>query len=123
MKTVYSKNAPMPVGPYSQAVLSGSTLYLSGQIPLDASTGALSGENITQQTEKVIENIAAVLKVAGAGFENVVKTTCFLAYMDDFSEFNRVYEKYFISKPSRSCVEVSALPKGALVEIEAIAVL
>lgn len=123
MKAVYSENAPEPVGPYSQAVLSGNTLYLSGQIPLDAATGALYGDDIASQTEKVIENIASVLKAAGAGFENVVKTTCFLASIGDFSVFNSVYEKYFTSKPARSCVEVGALPKGALVEIEVIAVI
>lgn len=123
MKTIFTEKAPKPVGPYSQAVLAGNILYLSGQIPLDASTGAVSGENITEQTEKVIENIAAVLEAAGAGFENVVKTTCFLASMDDFAAFNSIYEKYFISKPARSCVEAGALPKGALVEIEAIAVI
>lgn len=123
MKTIFTEKAPKPVGPYSQAVLAGNILYLSGQIPLDASTGAVSGENITEQTEKVIENIAAVLEAAGAGFENVVKTTCFLASMDDFAAFNSIYEKYFISKPARSCVGAGALPKGALVEIEAIAVI
>jgi 2-iminobutanoate/2-iminopropanoate deaminase len=123
MKAIFSEKAPKPVGPYSQAVLAGNTLYLSGQIPLDPSTGALKGENVAEQTERVIENIAAVLEAVGAGFESVVKTTCFLTSIDDFSEFNRVYEKHFVSKPARSCVEVGALPMGALVEIELIAVI
>lgn len=123
MKVIYSENAPKPIGPYSQAILTGNTLYLSGQIPLDSITGALIGGDITTQTEQVIENISAVLKAAGVGFENVVKTTCFITTMDDFAAFNAVYEKYFVSKPARSCVAVSKLPKGALVEVEVIAVL
>lgn len=123
MKVIYSENAPKPIGPYSQAILAGNTLYLSGQIPLDAVTGAIIGGDITTQTEQVIENISAVLTAAGVGFENVVKTTCFITTMDDFAAFNAVYEKYFVSKPARSCVAVSKLPKGALVEVEVIAII
>ena len=117
-KTIYTKNAPNPVGPYSQAVLTGGTLYCSGQIPLDPATATVIGDSIKDQTEMVIQNISAVLSEAGMGFDNVVKTTCFLKSMDDFAVFNGIYEKYFTSKPARSCVEVSRLPKDVLVEIE-----
>ena len=120
-KIIYTKNAPNPVGPYSQAILTGGTLYCSGQIPLDPVTAAVVGDTVKDQTEMVIQNILAVLSEAGMGFDNVVKTTCFLKSMDDFAAFNGVYEKYFVSKPARSCVEVSRLPKDVLIEIEAIA--
>jgi len=121
-KIIYTKNAPQPIGPYSQAVWAGDILYCSGQLALDSQTGQFMGGGITDQTLKTIENITAVLKEAGLGFENVVKTTCFLQSMEDFAGFNDVYEKYFVSKPARSCVAVKELPKGALVEIEVIAV-
>jgi len=117
-KIIYTKNAPNPVGPYSQAILTGGTIYCSGQIPLDPATAAVVGDTVKDQTEMVIQNILAVLSEAGMGFDNVVKTTCFLKSMDDFAAFNGVYEKYFVSKPARSCVEVSRLPKDVLVEIE-----
>ena len=117
-KIIFTKNAPAPIGPYSQAVLVGDTLYCSGQIPLDAKTGAVINGNIAEQTEKVCQNISAVLDAAGFDFENVVKTTCFLVSMADFAGFNAVYEKYFISKPARSCVAVKELPKGVAIEIE-----
>ena len=122
-KIISTSNAPAAVGPYSQAVLAGNTLYCSGQIGLDPATGTMSGDDIRTQTEQVMKNIAAVLSAAGTGFENVVKTTCFLADINDFAEFNAVYAKYFTSKPARSCVAVSALPKGALVEVEITAVI
>ena len=122
MEIIFTENAPQPIGPYSQACLVNGTLYCSGQIALDAKTGEFINGNVVEQTEKCITNISEVLKSAGLGFENVVKTTCFLSSMSDFAQFNSVYEKYFISKPARSCVAAKELPKGALVEIEIIAV-
>ena len=122
-KIISTSNAPAAVGPYSQAVQAGNTLYCSGQIGLDPATGAMSGDDIRTQTEQVMKNIAAVLAAAGTGFENVVKTTCFLADINDFAVFNEIYAKYFTGKPARSCVAAAALPKGALVEVEVIAVL
>jgi len=100
----------------------GDTLYCSGQVPLDPAGENIIGSTVEEQTEQVIKNIAAVLSEAGMGFENVVKATCFLQSMDDFSAFNGIYGKYFASKPARSCVEVSRLPRDVLVEIEVIAV-
>lgn len=120
MKAIYTENAPKPIGPYSQAILVNGTLYCSGQIPLD-SDGSLIDGNISNQTEKVCQNISTILSAAGLDFENVVKTTCFLTDMNDFTAFNEVYSKYFVSKPARSCVAVKQLPKNALVEIEVIA--
>ena len=122
-KIISTTNAPAAVGPYSQAVQAGNTLYCSGQIGLDPATGAMSGDDIRTQTEQVMKNIAAVLAAAGTGFENVVKTTCFLADINDFAVFNEIYAKYFTDKPARSCVAAAALPKGALVEVEVIAVM
>ncbi len=118
---ILTQNAPAPIGPYSQAYMVGDILYCSGQIALDAKTGEFLNGTIEEQTEKCCQNIAEVLKAAGLGFENVVKTTCFLANMSDFAAFNNVYGKYFISKPARSCVAVKELPKNGLVEIEVIA--
>ena len=119
---ITTKNAPAAVGPYSQAVKSGNLLFCSGQIALDPASGVLTGSDIKAQTEQVMLNISAVLATSKATFEDVVKTTCFLADINDFAEFNAVYAKYFTGKPARSCVAVSALPKGALVEVEVIAV-
>lgn len=119
---ILTKNAPAPIGPYSQAYLVGNTLYCSGQIALDAKTGEFLNGTIEEQTHKCCQNIKEVLSAAGLGFENVVKTTCFLANMSDFVTFNSVYAEYFISKPARSCVAVKELPKNGLVEIEIIAV-
>ena len=118
---VSTQKAPAAIGPYSQGIVCGSLVFTSGQIALDAETGALTGENITEQTHKVCKNLGEILAQAGSSFERVVKTTCYLADMNDFAEFNKVYAEYFISKPARSCVAVKALPKGALVEVEAIA--
>lgn len=120
---ISSSNAPAAVGPYSQAVQVGNTLYCSGQIGLDPVTGQMNGSDIRSQTEQVMKNIAAVLSAAGASFENVVKTTCFLADINDFAVFNEIYANYFTGKPARSCVAAAALPKGALVEVEVIAVM
>ncbi len=119
---IATNNAPAAIGPYSQAIRCGNMLYSSGQIPLDPATGAMVGENITEQAEQVMKNLQAVLNAAGVGFEKVVKTTCFLADMNDFAAFNAVYGKYITSAPARSCVAVAALPKGALCEVEVIAV-
>ena len=121
MKKLHTDKAPAAIGPYSQAIVSGNMLYTSGQIPLDPATGALRGTEITEQTEQVMRNLAAVLEEAGTGFENVIKTTCFLSDMGNFAAFNEVYGRYFTGKPARSCVAVRELPKGALVEVELIA--
>lgn len=124
-KIILTENAPAPIGPYSQAYLAGNTLYCSGQIALDAKTGEFLGGTIEEQTKKCCENVGEVLKQAGYSFDDVVKTTCFLANMSDFAAFNGVYGQYFTSKPARSCVAVKELPKfeqGGLVEIEVIAV-
>lgn len=121
-KIILTESAPAPIGPYSQAYLTGNTLYCSGQIALDAQTGEFLNGTIEQQTQKCCENIEAVLKQAGYSFDDVVKTTCFLANMSDFSAFNAIYGQFFTSKPARSCVAVKELPKNGLVEIEVIAV-
>ena len=120
-ETVSTPNAPAAVGPYSQAVKSENLLFCSGQIALDPASGNLVGNDVKTQTEQVMHNISAVLSASGATFEDVVKTTCFLADINDFAEFNAVYAKYFTSRPARSCVAAAALPKGALVEVEVIA--
>lgn len=121
IKKVSTQSAPAAIGPYSQAIQLGDLLFTSGQIPLDPATGILVGETVTEQTERVMQNLGAVLSAAGSSFENAVKTTCFLANMDDFAAFNAVYAKYFTTCPARSCVAVKTLPKGALVEVEVIA--
>jgi len=123
MEYIFAENAPAAIGPYSQAIKTGNLLFLSGQIPIDPATGNIAGNDIKTQTAQVTANIDAVLKKAGASARNVVKTTCFITNMADFAAFNEVYGGYFTGKPARSCVEVSALPKGALVEIEVIAAL
>ena len=123
MNTVISTDkAPAAVGAYSQAVKNGDLLFCSGQIALDPATGNLVSNDIKSQTEQVMQNISAVLAASGATFDDVVKTTCFLADINDFAAFNEVYARYFSGKPARSCVAVSALPKGALVEVEVIAI-
>lgn len=120
---IYTADAPEPVGPYSQAVIAGNTLYCSGQIAIDPSTGKLSDGNITEQAHLCIKNIKNILKAANMNLNNIVKTSCFLKEMGDFAEFNEVYAQYFNeNKPARSCVAVKELPKGALVEIEVIAI-
>ena len=121
MKTIQTNAAPAAIGPYSQAVVSGNLLFTSGQIPLSAQDGQVTGSSITEQTEQVIKNLGAVLEAAGSSFEKVVKTTCFLADMGDFAAFNEVYAKYFTGKPARSTVAVKQLPRSVLVEIEAVA--
>ncbi|MBR6290569.1 MAG: RidA family protein [Clostridia bacterium] len=121
MKTVETKKAPAAIGPYSQAIIAGALVYTSGQIPIDPATGSIDAAGIEAQTEQAIANLAAVLEAAGSSLDRVVKTTCFLRNMSDFAVFNGIYARYFTGKPARSCVEVSALPKDALVEIEAVA--
>ena len=121
MKQVHTDRAPAALGPYSQAVVSGGLCFTSGQIALSPETGEIVGEDITTQTRQVLENLCAVLAAAGASPETVVKTTCYLAEIADFAAFNAVYAEYFPGKPARSCVAVKDLPRGALVEVEAVA--
>lgn len=123
MKAIETKAAPAAIGPYSQAIVANGFVYTSGQIPLNPENGAIEGTTIEEQSERAIKNLGEILKAAGTDFAKVVKTTCFLANIKDFTAFNVVYEKYFVNKPARSCFEVSALPKNALVEIEAVAVI
>lgn len=123
LKKVSTNKAPSAIGPYSQAIICGDMLYTSGQIPINPETGNIEATDITAQTEQVMKNLSAVLAEAGTSFENVVKTTCFLYNISDFGAFNEVYAKYFTSKPARSCVAVKDLPKGALCEVELIAVI
>jgi len=122
MKIVHTSAAPAAIGPYSQAVISGNMVYTCGQIALCPDSGQIVGESIREQTEQVVKNLDALLKASGSSFEKVVKTTCFLADMGDFTAFNEVYAKYFTGKPARSTVAVKQLPRSnALVEIELIA--
>jgi 2-iminobutanoate/2-iminopropanoate deaminase len=120
---IFSKEAPAPIGPYSQAVKAGSTLYVSGQIALDPATGELINENITEETHAVMKNLEAVLRAAGYGFGNVVKCSIFIKNMDQFATINEAYGQYFkTNPPARETVEVSRLPKNVNVEISCIAV-
>lgn len=121
MDVVFTKNAPDAIGPYSQAIKTGNLVFTSGQIPINPVTGNLVEGGIAEQAEQVCKNLEAVLKEAGTSIEKAVKTTCFLKNISDFTAFNEVYGKHFTSKPARSCFEVAALPKGALVEVEVIA--
>jgi 2-iminobutanoate/2-iminopropanoate deaminase len=123
-KIVKTDQAPAPVGPYNQAVISGNFIFTAGQIAIDPETGQLDESDVRKQTERVIQNVEAVLKAAGSDLNKVLKTTVFLKNMDDFAAMNEVYAKYFISEPpARSAVEVSRLPKDVLVEIECIALI
>ncbi len=121
MKRIYTDKAPAAIGPYSQGYISNGFFFTSGQVPLDPATGTVVGEEITAQTEQVMQNLGALLEAAGTSFANVVKTTCFLADMGDFAAFNEIYGRYFTEKPARSCVAVKTLPKNVLVEVELIA--
>ena len=123
IKKIITTDAPAAIGPYSQAVAVGNLLYTSGQIPIDPETSLMVDGDISAQAERIMKNLAAVLKAAGTDFENVIKTICFLADMADFAAFNAVYEKYFVSRPARSCVAVKTLPKGALAEVELVALI
>ncbi len=121
MKVIATDKAPGAIGPYSQGYEVNGFIYTSGQIPVNPATGNIP-EGIAAQAEQSCKNVGAILEAAGAGFEQVIKTTCFLADMGDFAAFNEAYAKYFVSKPARSCVAVKELPKGVLCEVEAIAV-
>ena len=121
MKTVFTPDAPAAIGPYSQAIRTGSLLFTSGQIPIDPATGNVEAVGIEAQTHQICKNIKALLEAGGSSLDKVVKTVCFLADMNDFAAFNAVYEQYFTSKPARSCVAFKALPKGVLAEVETVA--
>ena len=126
-KVIRTQDAPAPVGPYNQAIaVSGELVFVAGQIPLDAGSGEIVGAgDVTRQTQQVMANLEAILKASGAGFDDVVKTTVFLADMNDFAAMNAVYAKFFdeATAPARACVQVSRLPKDVLVEIDCIAVI
>ena len=121
MEKIYTNNAPEAIGPYSQAIAVGNLVFTSGQIAINPASGNVEATDIKGQTEQVCKNLSAVLTAAGTSIDKVVKTTCFLAEMSDFAAFNEVYGSYFTGKPARSCVAAKALPKGVLVEVEAIA--
>lgn len=121
MKKISTDKAPAAIGPYSQGIIAGGFLFASGQIPINPASGQVEAEGIEAQTEQVMKNVGALLEAAGTDYTQVVKTTCFLADMDDFGAFNAVYEKYFTEKPARSCVAVKKLPKDVLCEVEVIA--
>ena len=123
MKKIETNAAPKAIGPYSQAITVGNFVYTSGQIPINPISGEIETADIVGQTEQVIKNIEAILSASGSSLEKALKTTCFLTNIGDFAKFNEIYAKYFTGNPARSCVEVSALPKNSLVEIEVIAVL
>lgn len=123
LKKISTEKAPAAIGPYSQAVIAGDLLFASGQIPINPATGNVEAVGIEAQAEQSMKNVGEVLKAAGVSYDNVVKTTCFLAEMADFAAFNEVYAKYFTEKPARSCVAVKDLPKGVLCEVEVIAYL
>lgn len=121
MNKVHTDNAPKAVGPYSQAVVSNGFVFTSGQIAINPATNTVEATDITGQAEQVMKNLGSVLEAAGSSFDKAVKTTCFLADMNDFAVFNEIYGKYFTSLPARSCVAVKTLPKNVLVEVEVIA--
>ena len=123
MKKIETKNAPEAIGPYSQGYVSGQFIFTSGQLPVNPENGLVEEDTIEYQANMAAKNVGEVLKAAGATYDDVIKTTCFLADMADFAAFNEVYSKYFTSKPARSCGAVKTLPKGVLCEIEAIAVM
>ena len=119
-KIISTDKAPKAIGPYSQAYLCGNTLYCSGQIAINPDTNVFVDRTIEEQTTQVLNNIGGLLEAAGFSYNDVVKTTCFLADMADFAAFNKVYEQYFTEKPARSCVAVKQLPKNVLCEVEVI---
>lgn len=122
-KVISTSNAPAAIGPYSQAIETDDYVFTSGQIPINPATGEVEGKTIEEQTEQVMKNIGALLEASGLTFANVVKTTCFLADLNDFAAFNAVYAKYFPNEaPARSCFAVAGLPKGAKLEVETICV-
>ena len=121
LKKVATNKAPAAIGPYSQAVICGGVVYTSGQIAIVPESGNIEANDIVGQSEQVMKNLGEVLSAAGTSYDKAIKTTCFLADIKDFAQFNEVYGRYFTSKPARSCVAVKDLPKGALVEVEGIA--
>ena len=121
MEKLSTNKAPAAIGPYSQAVKTGNLLFTSGQIALEPATGEVVGTTIEEQTEQVMKNLGAILQEAGLSYDHVVKTSCFLADMNDFATFNEIYGKYFTNNPARSCVAVKTLPKNVLCEVEVIA--
>jgi len=121
MEKIHTDQAPAAIGPYSQAVACHGVLYTSGQIPIIPETGEIKEGCIRCQTKQVMKNLQAVLEAAGTDFTNVIKSTCFLAYINDFAAFNEVYGEFITDKPARSCVAVKDLPKGVKVEVELIA--
>jgi 2-iminobutanoate/2-iminopropanoate deaminase len=121
MEKISTKKAPMAIGPYSQAIKAGGFVFCSGQIAIDPKTNEFKPGTITEETTRVIENLEAVLEQANSGLEKIIKVTVYLLNIDNFTEMNKVYEKHFLNKPARSTIEVSKLPKGAKVEIDAIA--
>lgn len=123
MRKISTDKAPAAIGPYSQAMIAGDFLYASGQIPINPAIGNVEASDITGQAEQSMKNVGEILKAAGATYDNVVKTTCFLAEIADFAAFNEVYAKYFTQNPARSCVAVKDLPKGVLCEVEVVAYL
>lgn len=123
MKKISTPKAPAAIGPYSQGIIAGDMLFASGQIPINPATGEIEAVTIEDQARQAIINAGEILKEAGVDYSKVVKTTCFLADMNDFAAFNKVYEEYFTEKPARSCVAVKQLPKNVLCEVEVIAYL
>ncbi len=121
MEKIYTEKAPQAIGPYSQAVVSGNLIYTSGQIAIDPASGNIAAEDIEGQTHRIMKNLGEILTAAGGSFDSVIKTTCFLADMNDFAKFNEVYAQYISGKPARSCVAVKTLPKNVLAEVEVIA--
>ena len=122
-KVINTNNAPAPIGPYSQAISAGNFVFVSGQIPMDPSTGEIVSENVKAETKQVMENIKAILSEAGLGFDHIIKTSIFLTDMQTFAQVNEVYGSYFTSQfPARETIQVSALPKNVNVEISVIAV-
>ncbi|MGN0489762.1 MAG: RidA family protein [Ruminococcus sp.] len=121
MEKIYTKNAPEAIGPYSQATVVNGLVFTSGQIAINPATGNVEATTIQEQTEQVCTNLKNVLEASGSSLEKAIKTTCFLANMEDFVSFNEIYGKYFSNKPARSCVAVKQLPKNVLVEVEVIA--
>lgn len=122
IKIISTDKAPAAIGPYSQGVVVDNIVFTSGQIAINPENGQIEGKTIEEQTEQVMKNIEAILTEAGTDMTKAVKTTCFLADMDDFAKFNEIYGKYFTTKPARSCVAVKTLPKNVLCEVEVIAV-
>ena len=122
MEIISTKEAPAAIGPYSQAIVVNNMVFTSGQIPLVPETGEMVKGGIKEQADQALKNLKALLIASGSDLDHVLKTTCFLTDMGDFAAFNEVYAGYFINKPARSCIAAAALPKGAMVEIESVAV-